>query len=61
MGLKSEITRKQKKLDRLKKEVSELEEIINNLKIVSRQRCPVNLVCQCAADKNWDGVCKMSS
>jgi hypothetical protein len=59
--MKKEIKRKQLKLDKLKEEVKRLEDVINDLKIVSRQRCPVNQVCQCGAGGNWDGICKMSS
>ena len=25
----------------------------------SRENCPVKLICQCGADPNWDGYCKM--
>lgn len=59
--MKREIEKKQLKLDKLKEEVKQLEGVINDLKIVSRQRCPVNQVCQCGAGGNWDGICKMSS
>lgn len=60
MKVKKEIYKKQMKLEKLKIQVGQLEQVINDLKIVSRQRCPVNMVCQCGADKNWDGVCKMA-
>ena len=55
------LIKKQLKLDKLKEEVKKLEGVINDLKIVSRQRCPVNQVCQCGAGGNWDGICKISS
>ena len=58
--MKKTIKRKLLKLEKLKEEVKQLEKVIDNLKIVSRQRCPVNQVCQCGKGGNWDGVCVMS-
>lgn len=58
--MRKKIEKKQIKLNKLKKEAEQLEAIINDLKTISRQQCPVNRVCRCSADSNWDGVCMMS-
>lgn len=51
--------KKSRKWDVLALEKMSILAAIDDLKVVSRQRCPVNLKCLCPGTKDWDGVCKM--
>lgn len=52
--------KKSRKWDYYAQEKMKLIQQIEEATIQSREKCPVNLICQCPKVKGWDGVCLMS-
>ena len=52
--------KKSRKWDVLAQEKKLIIQKIDEVKTKSIENCPVNRVCMCPADNQWDGICKLN-